>query len=93
MLNFFTLMRIGIELPRYNDGEDGGIASIKINGILLDWSWYPIHFDLKRMVFYGLVQGYENEMGFFSLWEILQAGLYVDKTYTPKLVGELLNER
>ena len=75
-------MRIGVELPKYNPYNDRTLekttAPIKINGIRLDWSWYPLEYNLEKRVFYGLVQGYENEMGSFLLDEILQVGLYVE---------------
>ena len=97
MLNFLSLMRIGVELPKYSPYNErtleGTKAPIKLNGILLDWCWYPLEYDLERRVFFGLVQGYENEMGSFLLDEILQVGLYVDETYIPKTLKELLNER
>lgn len=89
-------MRIGVELPSYDPNNERVLdvtkAPVKIDGFLLNWSWYPLEYDLERRVFFGLVQGFENEMGSFLLDEILQVGLYVDETYSPKTLRELLNE-
>ncbi len=35
------------------------------------WTWYAIEFD-GRDVFYGLVDGFEKELGSFSLTELRQ---------------------
>lgn len=35
-----------------------------------DWTWYAIEFDGKD-TFYGLVDGYEEELGYFSLSELV----------------------
>jgi hypothetical protein len=35
-----------------------------------DWTWYAIEFDGKD-TFYGLVDGIEEELGYFSLSELL----------------------
>ncbi len=35
-----------------------------------DWTWYAVEFDGKD-TFYGLVDGFEEELGYFSLSELL----------------------
>ena len=34
-----------------------------------DWTWYPIEFDGEDL-FFGLVEGFESELGYFSLREM-----------------------
>jgi hypothetical protein len=59
------------------------------------WTWYGIEFDGED-VFYGLVDGFEKELGYFSLKE-LQAnrgklGLPIerDRWFDPCRLSELL---
>ena len=35
-----------------------------------DWTWYAIEFDGKDL-FYGLVNGFDQELGYFRLSELL----------------------
>jgi len=34
------------------------------------WTWYATEYDPVRRIFFGLVQGFETEMGYFSLDEM-----------------------
>lgn len=35
-----------------------------------NWTWYATEYDPERRLFFGLVRGFENEMGYFSLDEM-----------------------
>ncbi len=35
-----------------------------------DWDWYVIEYDAEKKLFYGLVKGFEKELGYFSLTEM-----------------------
>ena len=35
----------------------------------IDWVWYPSEWDEEEQKFFGLVKGYELELGYFSLEE------------------------
>ena len=37
---------------------------------LSDWTWYATEYDPKERLFYGLVDGFEKEWGYFSLDEM-----------------------
>ena len=58
------------------------------------WTWYAIEFDGKDL-FYGLVDGFEEELGYFSLSELLsnrdKLGLPVerDRFFTPRRLSEV----
>ena len=58
------------------------------------WTWYPIEFDGKD-TFYGLVDGFEEELGYFSLSELLsnrgKLGLPVERDgfFTPRRLSEV----
>ncbi len=58
------------------------------------WTWYPIEFDGED-TFYGLVQGFEEEFGTFSLSELESVtgpmGLHVERDlyFQPKPVSKL----
>ena len=34
------------------------------------WTWYALEYDPKDKMFYGLVNGYVKELGYFSLQEL-----------------------
>ncbi|MFH1726885.1 MAG: DUF2958 domain-containing protein [Pseudomonadota bacterium] len=35
-----------------------------------NWTWYATEYDPETRIFYGLVHGFENEWGYFSLDEL-----------------------
>ena len=35
-----------------------------------DWDWYVIEYDPESRQFFGLVKGFETELGYFSLDEL-----------------------
>lgn len=37
---------------------------------LSQWTWYATHYDEAEEMFFGLVTGFENELGYFSLHDI-----------------------
>jgi hypothetical protein len=59
-----------------------------------NWTWYATEFDGKD-TFFGLVDGFEKELGYFSLSELRQArgplGLPVERDlyWTPKTLREI----
>jgi len=64
------------ELPALysQDGKgDEAIAHVKFFCPYSDWTWYATEFDPEEGVFFGLVQGFEEELGNFSLQELEEA--------------------
>ena len=47
-------------------------AQVKFFTPWSNWTWYGVEFDGED-VFFGLVQGFEEELGYFSLSEIAEA--------------------
>jgi hypothetical protein len=56
------------------------------------WDWYATEFDPKTRMFFGLVRGFEIELGYFSLDELERSscevhplgGIERDLYWTPK---------
>tara|TARA_R110002096_G_scaffold24760_40_gene78137 strand:+ start:2905 stop:3264 length:360 start_codon:yes stop_codon:yes gene_type:complete len=48
-----------------------------------NWTWYATEFDPDSLNFFGLVDGFEREYGYFSLEELLEirgpAGLRIER--------------
>ena len=59
------------------------------------WTWYASEFD-GEAIFFGLVIGFEIELGYFSLKEMREVkgplGLPIERDlyYNPKTLGELM---
>jgi hypothetical protein len=59
-----------------------------------NWTWYTSEFD-REDIFFGLVSGFEVELGYFSLKELQEArgpmGLQIERDidFEPKVLGEL----
>lgn len=62
-----------------------------------DWAWYAIEFDGKD-TFYGLVDGFEEELGYFSLSELLsnkgKLGLPIERDlyFKPCRLSEIMGK-
>ena len=55
------------KLPALGDGD--GTAYAKFFTPWSNWTWYATEFDGEDM-FFGLVDGFEKEIGYFSLSEL-----------------------
>jgi hypothetical protein len=84
-------------LPKLYSGEEKGldaVAEVKFFTPDASWTWYATEFDGHDM-FFGLVIGYEIELGYFTLSELTELrgpfGLRVerDRFYQPKTLREL----
>ena len=62
-----------------------------------NWTWYAYEFDGEDL-FFGLVYGFETELGYFSLSELSEArgplGLPIERDihFTPKPLSEVRKE-
>lgn len=75
------------KLPKLYEQEEKGfeaIAYVKFFSIVSNWTWYATEFDGED-IFFGLVQGFEEELGYFSLSELESSGLRIerDNFFTP----------
>ncbi len=84
-------------LPKLNSTEAQGgnaIAPMKFFSPDANWTWYPTEFDGKD-TFFGLVSGYEVELGSFQLSELesIRGGLNLpierDLYYSPQTMNTL----
>jgi len=85
------------ELPKLyaNDGLGlDALARVKFFTPDSNWTWYASEFDGKD-IFFGLVIGFETELGYFSLSELSEArgplGLPIERDlhFVPKTLREL----
>jgi hypothetical protein len=86
-----------LKLPALRSGEELGLdanAQVKFFTPDSNWTWYASEFDGED-VFFGLVSGFEVELGYFTLSELKEArgplGLQIERDlhFEPKTLGEL----
>ena len=85
--------------PLYSQDGKGGeaVAQVKFFDPCGSWTWYATEFDGEDL-FFGLVEGHEKELGYFSLAEIrgfkgpLGIGIERDMHWTPRPIGEIAPE-
>ncbi|MCK5613201.1 DUF2958 domain-containing protein [Candidatus Pacearchaeota archaeon] len=62
------------------------------------WSWYAVEYDPDSRVFFGLVRGFETELGYFSLDELqlakgaLGLGIERDLYFGEHMLAEAMEE-
>lgn len=90
---------IRVQLPNLYENEEYGLeakALVKFFTPDSNWSWYASEFDGED-IFFGLVSGFEVELGYFSLSELKNArgpwGLPIERDlhYKPKTLRMLIN--
>jgi len=86
-------------LPRLHEQDSKGfdaIAYVKFFTPDSNWTWYVAEFDGKD-IFFGLVDGFEKELGYFSLKELKgirgPLGLKIERDlyFKPIKIKELAN--
>lgn len=86
------------KLPPLYANEALGLAALALIKFFTpdsDWTWYASEFD-QQDIFFGLVSGFEVELGYFALSELEEVrgplGLPIERDlyYTPKTLEELL---
>jgi len=55
--------------PLYSQEEkgDAALAVVKYFCLTSNWTWYATEYDPVDKLFFGLVHGFEAELGYFSL--------------------------
>ena len=80
------------KLPAMRETEGQGkeaIAQVKFFTPDSNWTWYGVEYDADQRLFYGLVEGFEKELGYFSLDELEEIkgpmGLKIerDRSFSP----------
>ena len=88
------------KLPLLYSGEEKGLdamAQVKFFTPDSSWTWYASEFDGDD-IFFGLVSGFEVELGYFSLKEMQEVrgplGLPIERDlyYEPKSLRELMEK-
>ena len=75
--------------------EENPLVRVKFFYPDFSWSWYGIEFDGDDL-FFGLVDGFERELGYFRLSELManrgKLGCEIerDRYFTPRPLSELL---
>ena len=85
--------------PLYSQDDKGGdaIACVKYFTPDSSWTWYATEFDGED-TFFGLVDGHEKELGYFSLSELQSVrgpvGLPIERDlhWQPKTLREIAPE-
>ena len=85
-------------LPRLGTTEAQGeqaLVVVKFFDPTGSWTWYATEFDPEARQFFGLVDGFEVELGYFSLDDLetvrgrLGLGIERDLNWTPKPLAEV----
>ena len=56
-----------------NKNSDDAIALAKLFSPYSDWSWFITEWDPANGLCFGLVKGFETEIGYFDLTELSEA--------------------
>ena len=86
------------KLPALYSGEELGLMALALVKFFTpdsNWTWYASEFDGED-IFFGLVDGFETELGYFSLSELQSVkgplGLPVERDlhFEPKTLKKLI---
>lgn len=81
------------KIPKLYEGD--GTAYVKFFTPWSNWTWYGTEYDKEEGLFYGYVEGFEKEWGYFSLAELESIrgpyGLKIERDmhFKPQKVGEV----
>ena len=83
--------------PLYSQEEKGwdAVAQVKYFTPWSGWTWWATEYSPEERVFFGLVEGFERELGYFSLEELESVrgpgGLTVERDlyWNPKPLREV----
>ena len=78
---------------------DAVVAHVKLFSPYADWTWYVTEWNPQTGLCFGLVQGFEEELGYFDLTEMAEAkvrgvvpAVERDLYWKPKTIGEIKRE-
>ena len=78
------------------ENHDDVLASVKLFSPYGNWTWYITEWDAETGTCFGLVEGFEVELGYFSLDELAEATVFGgvpaverDLYWQPKTIGEV----
>ena len=58
------------------------------------WTWYVIEYDPEQNLAFGLVQGFETELGYISITELESLGIRIERdlSWKPRSLEQLKQE-
>lgn len=75
------------------------IVPVKFFSPWSGWYWFPYEYSPEKAIFFGLVQGFETELGYFSLKELDEVLVFHtvpaverDKGWGPKNLAQIRKE-
>jgi hypothetical protein len=79
------------------ESSEDPIVYIKFFHPMNNWYWFATEYNPEEKIFFGLVCGFYNEFGYFSLEElesikIMGLSIERDKWFEPKLISEVIKE-
>ena len=83
------------EAKKENKDLYKAVAHVKFFDPVGSWTWFASEYDPNTKMFYGLVDGHEKELGYFSLKELeeleLPMGLKIERDlyFESTLLSEL----
>ena len=92
---------LGERVPALGANEDVAdyddvLAVVKWFSPYTGWRWYATEWDRETGMCFGLVEGYEAEVGYFDLTELAEARVFGcvpaverDLYWEPKTIGEI----
>ena len=81
------------------DDYDAVLAPAKLFSPYNGWTWYITEWDAETGLCFGLVEGFETELGYFDLTELAEVTVFGsvpaverDLYWKPKTLGEIRAE-
>ena len=78
------------------DDYDAVLAPVKLFSPYTGWRWFITEWNAETGLCFGLVEGFETELGYFDLTELAEATVFGrvpaverDLYWTPKTLGEI----
>jgi len=90
----YRYIRLADKLPRRSEESDP-IAHVKLFDPTGSWTWYICEYDPETRLAWGLVKGFEAEVGYFNMDELAEArpalGLPLERDlhWAPRRLSEL----
>ena len=93
------LRATGVTRRRPTLHYDAVLAHVKLFSPFANWTWYVTEWDTETGECFGLVQGFEEELGYFDLTEMAEAtvlggvpAVERDLYWKPQTLGEIRRE-
>jgi len=68
---------------------DEKVVQVKFFHPFSNWTWYAVEYDPKNRLFFGLVDGFEKEWGYFLLDELERNKVERDLYFKPKKIKDI----